>query len=56
MRIEDLSDSETARNTYDKDVGYFPQSPARKTTIPQSKIDGPKNALDKTTTKNRSSD
>lgn len=53
MRIENLSDSETARDTYEKDVDDFPQKSLLNTATPQTKVDNPKNVLDLTTTVDR---
>lgn len=56
MRIENLSDSETTRNTYEKDVEYFTPKPVLNTNIPHLKTNLLKNDSAKMTIEDGSLD
>lgn len=54
MRFENLSDSETGRDTYEKDIEISPKKPIINTTLSQKKAKSPENVLDENTNKNES--
>lgn len=54
MRFENLSDSETGRDTYEKDIEISPKKPIINTTFSQKKAKSPENVLDENTNKNES--
>lgn len=56
VKIANLSDSETARDTYEKGLSYSPQTPAMNTTISQLKIDTSKSNIHNAATKDNSYD
>ena len=54
MRFENLSDSETGRDTYEKDIEISPKKSIINTTISHLKVKSPENVLDENTNKKES--
>lgn len=56
MKIINLSDSETGRETYEKDIEHSPQTPVLNTTIPQAELNNTKNDAHTSVIENKSSE